>query len=61
MDLYWLYIKLGYEHVIDINGLDHFYFLIALTIPFQFKDWKKLVMGQFIHNWSLFSAIFLLL
>ena len=44
MDLYWLYIKLGYEHVMDINGLDHFYFLIALTIPFQYRDWKKLLL-----------------
>ena len=62
MDLYWLYIKLGYEHVIDINGLDHFYFLIALTIPFQFKDWKKLVLWVSLftigHSLALFFSYF---
>ena len=62
MDLYWLYIKLGYEHVMDINGLDHFYFLIALTIPFQYRDWKKLLLWVSLftlgHSLALFFSYF---
>lgn len=62
MDLYWLYIKLGYEHVMDINGLDHFYFLIVLTIPFQYRDWKKLLLWVSLftlgHSLALFFSYF---
>ena len=62
MDLYWLDIKLGYEHVMDINGLDHFYFLIALTIPFQYRDWKKLLLWVSLftlgHSLALFFSYF---
>ena len=43
MDTFWFYLNLGFNHVTDWNGLDHFYFLIALSLPFQFKDWKKLL------------------
>ena len=44
MDTFWFYLNLGFNHVTDWNGLDHFYFLIALSLPFQFKDSKKLLL-----------------
>ena len=37
------YLKLGFEHILDVNGLDHVLFLLALTIPFSLKDWKKVI------------------
>ena len=43
MDTIVFYIKLGFQHVIDFNGLDHFYFIIALSLPYGFKQAKKLL------------------
>ena len=34
---------LGFEHVLDPNGLDHFYFLTVLAIPFVFRDWRRVL------------------
>ena len=31
METFWFYFDLGFDHVLDIGGLDHFYFLVALT------------------------------
>ncbi|MBT8234375.1 MAG: HupE/UreJ family protein [Bacteroidia bacterium] len=38
------YFKLGLEHILDPNGLDHVLFILVLTIPFLLKDWKKVVL-----------------
>lgn len=35
-------IQFGINHVLDINGYDHVLFLIVLTIPYVFKDFKRL-------------------
>lgn len=43
MDQFWFYIKLGLTHVLDLKAYDHILFLIALTIPFVFKDWKRIL------------------
>lgn len=43
MQDFWFYIKLGLEHVLDINAYDHILFLTALALPFTFKSWKKVV------------------
>jgi hypothetical protein len=43
MGTFGFYALLGFEHVLDFNGLDHFYFLIVLTLPFAFKHWKKVL------------------
>ena len=39
----YFYAELGFWHVIDWNGLDHFYFIITLAIPFTFNQSKKLL------------------
>tara|TARA_X000000950_G_scaffold106656_2_gene134314 strand:- start:700 stop:1281 length:582 start_codon:yes stop_codon:yes gene_type:complete len=44
MDAFWFYFKLGFDHVLDIGGLDHFYFLIVLSLPFMFREWRKLLL-----------------
>lgn len=44
MSEFWLYFKIGLDHVLDINGYDHVLFLIALTVPYAFKDWKRVLL-----------------
>lgn len=43
MERLYFYIQLGFDHVIDLNGLDHLYFIVALSLPFGFKESKKLI------------------
>ncbi|MBL7471855.1 HupE/UreJ family protein [Robertkochia sediminum] len=43
MNDFWFNFKLGLTHVLDINAYDHILFLIALTVPFTFNSWKKLL------------------
>lgn len=40
---FWFYIKLGFEHVLDLGAYDHILFLTVLAVPFAFKSWKKVV------------------
>ena len=35
------YFELGLFHVLDWSAYDHLLFIIALTIPFSFKEFKK--------------------
>ena len=44
METFWFYFDLGFDHVLDVGGLDHFYFLVALSLPFAFKNWRKLLL-----------------
>jgi len=39
----WNYFLLGFEHILDVQGYDHILFLVALCLPFVFKDWKKVL------------------
>ncbi|WGK66060.1 HupE/UreJ family protein [Croceiramulus getboli] len=38
---FWLYFKLGLTHVLDWNAYDHLLFLVVITVPYLFKDWKR--------------------
>ncbi|WP_026703917.1 HupE/UreJ family protein [Flavobacterium soli] len=38
-----IYLEIGLRHVLDINAYDHILFLVALTVPYAFKDWKKVL------------------
>ena len=40
----WFNIEYGINHVLDINAYDHVLFLIALTVPYLFKDWKRVLL-----------------
>lgn len=44
MSEFWLYFNIGLKHVLDINAYDHVLFLIALTVPYAFKDWRRLLL-----------------
>jgi len=41
---FWLYVKLGLDHVLDLNGYDHILFLIALCAAYSFNAWRKLLL-----------------
>jgi hypothetical protein len=43
MSEFWLYFNIGLQHVLDIDGYDHVLFLLALTVPYAFKDWKRVL------------------
>ncbi len=38
-----LYLKLGFEHLLDLAAYDHLLFVIALTVVYQLAEWKKLL------------------
>jgi HupE/UreJ protein len=43
MSEFWSYFQIGLRHVLDISAYDHVLFLIALTVPYAFKDWKRVL------------------
>ncbi len=44
MSDFWIYLQIGFKHVLDLKGYDHMLFLAALTVPYTFKDWKKILL-----------------
>lgn len=59
---FWVYFQIGLKHVLDIHAYDHVLFLIALSAPFFFKDWKRvLLLISFFtlgHTVALLLAVF---
>ena len=62
MQDFWIFIKIGLHHVLDLNGYDHILFLMALTAPYAFKDWKRILILVSIftigHTMSLLLSVF---
>ena len=56
------YFELGLFHVLDLSAHDHLLFLIALTIPFSFKQFKTVfwIVTFFTlgHSFSLFISAY---
>ena len=44
MSEFWIYFNIGLKHVLDINAYDHVLFLLALTVPYDFKNWKRILL-----------------
>lgn len=44
MQDFLIYFNMGLTHVLDINAYDHILFLIALMIPYAFKDWTRVLL-----------------
>ena len=40
---FWLYFKLGLEHVLDWQAYDHVLFIIVLCAAYNFNAWRKLL------------------
>jgi hypothetical protein len=62
LDAFWANVKYGINHVLDINAYDHVLFLIVLTVPYMFKDWKRVLtlvtMFTLGHTISMFLAVY---
>lgn len=61
-DSFWFNVQYGMNHVLDINAYDHVLFLLVLTVPYLFKDWKRLLilvsMFTLGHALSLVMAVY---
>lgn len=44
LENFWFHVEYGINHVLDINAYDHVLFLIVLTVPYLFKDWKRVLL-----------------
>ncbi len=42
MSDFWLYLKLGLNHVLDWQAYDHILFLIVLVAAYTFSSWKNI-------------------
>lgn len=62
MSEFWIYFEKGLRHILDLFAYDHILFLIALTVPYAFKDWKRLLLLVTIftvgHTLSLLLSVF---
>lgn len=62
MSEFWIYLEIGLRHVLDLSAYDHVLFLIALTVPYAFKDWKRLLLLVSIftigHTLALLLSVF---
>ncbi|NRA31191.1 MAG: HupE/UreJ family protein [Parvularculaceae bacterium] len=37
-----VYLQLGFEHILDVAGIDHILFLVALCASYRFEQWRSL-------------------
>ncbi len=62
MSEFWLYVKLGFGHVLDWTAYDHILFLIVLTVGYTFDNWKRILILVTLftlgHTISLFLAAY---
>ncbi|WP_418264108.1 HupE/UreJ family protein [Flavobacterium faecale] len=62
MSQFLIYFQLGLKHILDIYSYDHVLFLIALSVPFSFKDWKRILLLVTLftlgHTMSLLLVVF---
>ena len=42
MDTFLFYLKVGINHILDINAYDHLLFLSSITLPYTFKRYYSL-------------------
>lgn len=38
-----VWLQLGFEHILDLNGYDHILYLVTLCAIYSIKDWKKVI------------------
>lgn len=43
MQDFLFYLKLGWEHIISLDALDHQLFVLALIAVYSYNDWKKIL------------------
>lgn len=62
MSDFWIYSSIGLKHVLNIHAYDHVLFLLALTVPYEFKSWKRILilvsMFTLGHTLALILSVF---
>ena len=62
MSEFWIYFENGLRHILNLFACKHILFLIALTVPYVFKDWKRLLLLVSIftigHTLALLLSVF---
>ncbi|MEX2511835.1 MAG: HupE/UreJ family protein [Cyclobacteriaceae bacterium] len=43
MNQFQLYFNLGIQHILDLNGFDHILFIVALSVIYLLRDWRKII------------------
>ncbi|MEX0884200.1 MAG: HupE/UreJ family protein, partial [Cyclobacteriaceae bacterium] len=43
MNQFQLYFNLGIQHILDLNGFDHVLFIMALSVIYLLRDWRKII------------------
>lgn len=44
MNFSQFYLKLGYEHILNVDALDHLLFLVVLCAIYKASEWKKVIL-----------------
>lgn len=62
MSQFWLYFKLGLDHVLDWQAYDHVLFLIVLVASYGFSTWKRVLwlvtLFTLGHTLALFLSVY---
>ena len=62
LDNLWFNLKYGMDHVLDLKAYAHILFLLVLTVPYMFKDWKRILLLVTIftlaHTLSLILSVY---
>ncbi len=43
MNEFFIFLKLGYDHITDLQGYDHILFILSLCVVFRVHDWRKIL------------------
>ncbi len=43
MSLFYIYLQLGFGHIVDYQAFDHILFIVTLTAVYLLTDWKKVL------------------
>ena len=43
IDSFLKFLELGLYHIVSFSSYDHILFLVVLSVPYVFKDWKRLL------------------
>ncbi|WP_373059540.1 HupE/UreJ family protein [Zunongwangia sp. H14] len=62
MSQFWLYYRLGLEHILDWQAYDHVLFLVVLIVGYTFSSWKKILwlitLFTIGHTLALFLSVY---
>ena len=59
LDSFLKFLELGLYHIVSFKSYDHILFLVVLTVPYFFKDWKRLLL--LVSSFTLGHTLSLLL